>query len=348
MVTIIEKIKDSKRMDLVLEKAARILADGNLVAFPTETVYGLGANAFDESAAKKIYEAKGRPSDNPLIVHIASLKMLDEVALEVNNSAKQIMDAFWPGPVTLIFKKTDKIPYSVTGGLDTVAVRFPQNEIATMLIKKCKFPLAAPSANLSGRPSPTKASHVAFDLSGKIPLILDGGTCRLGLESTIVDTTHKMPVILRPGTVTKEAIEEVLEQTVIDGYEEQIEVSTPKAPGTKYRHYSPKAKITIIKGSEEEVVSKINHLLIKDSVLGIKSGVLATDETIDLYNTNLAISVGRRKDPEEIAKNLFKTLRKFDRLGAEVVYSECFEQMGLGAAIMNRLTKAADYRIVQI
>lgn len=350
MKTLIRKIDDLNIDCEIIKEAAGILQRGGLVAFPTETVYGLGANGLSEEACKKIYEAKGRPSDNPLILHIGDLSQINQIVEEIPPLAKTIMEAFWPGPLTLIFKKKPCVPNSVTGGLDTVGVRFPSNPIAKELIKEANLPIAAPSANSSGKPSPTKASHVEFDLNGKVEMIIDGGSTDFGLESTIVDVTGKVAVILRPGAITKEMLVDLLGCAEIDPaiLGKGTTDAAPKAPGMKYTHYSPKAKVILVKGEVNMVVEKINRLVEENRAKGFKVGVMATDETKDSYKADIVLSVGERKDEIAIGASLFKTLRKFDFLQADIVYSEVFAETGEGLAIMNRLNKAAGYNYIEV
>lgn len=333
----------------VIQTAAKILQEGGLVAFPTETVYGLGGNGLDSAACEKIYLAKGRPSDNPLILHISEIEELDRIVAEVSPQAKALMDAFWPGPLTMIFKKKDIVPAKATGGLDTVAVRFPNHPVARAIIRAAGLPIAAPSANSSGKPSPTRASHVEYDLNGKIDMIVDGGAAEWGLESTIVDVSDEIPMILRPGAVTKEMIEEVVGQVEIDPaiLHKPTADFKPKAPGMKYTHYSPKAEVFLVKGEQKAVAERINALAAAERAAGKKVGVMATEETKTLYHADIILSLGSRAKPEEIGANLFKTLRKFDFLGGDVVYSEVFSEKGEGMAIMNRLNKAAGYRVLE-
>ena len=331
----------------LFEKAAQVIQEGGLVAFPTETVYGLGANALEASAVKKIYQAKGRPSDNPLILHIARKEDVYQIACNVSETAERLMEAFWPGPLTLIFQKKEVVSAEVAGGLETVGVRFPQNRIAQQFIKHAAVPIAAPSANSSGKPSPTRASHVMYDLMGKVDIIIDGGSAELGLESTILDVSSEKVILLRPGSVTKEMIEAVVGIIELD---ESIskpiaEDAVPKAPGMKYTHYSPLAEITIFEGDIDRVVAAINAKIANQTQ---KVGVLATEQTKHAYPNADVLVVGDRQNPESIAANLFKMLRKFDYLGIEQVYSESFGEEELGMAIMNRLQKAAAYRIRKI
>lgn len=352
LITEFCEIKDlnSKNAVMVLNHGGEIIRNGGLVAFPTETVYGLGANALDPVAVKKIYEAKGRPSDNPLIVHISHISELEQIVAEVSEKAEKLIDAFWPGPLTLIFKKKSCVPDETTGGLDSVAVRFPVNEVARAFIKASGVPVAAPSANSSGKPSPTRASHVQFDLDGKINMIIDGGACEFGLESTIVDVSTDEICLLRPGSVTKEMVEKVIGKISVDKavLSSLDKGETPKAPGMKYKHYSPKANVMIICGEADMVCEEINALCKEAEKDNKKACVFATEETKDKYNTENIIVLGKREEPESIGANLFKALRKCDFLGYDVVFSEGFEESEVGLAIMNRLKKAAGYHIVKV
>lgn len=323
-----------------MEEAAAALQQGGLVAFPTETVYGLGADGLNAAACRRIYLAKGRPSDNPLILHIAGLDMLPQIAAEIPPAAQKLMAAFWPGPLTLVFPKTPAVPLSVTGGLDTVAVRFPSHPVAQALIRAAGCPVAAPSANTSGRPSPTRAAHVAEDLGEKIDYLLDGGPCSVGVESTIVDVTGPVPTLLRPGGITLEMLRQVVGRVDIDPaiLDKPDPTLRPKAPGMKYKHYAPSCPVILVKGPPEAVVAAINARC-KDK----RAGVLCTDETAGRYRAALVRSLGKRDDLEEVARELFDGLRSLDEAGAEIIFCEVFPQTGTGLAVMNRLQKAAGY-----
>lgn len=349
MKTQIYKIDGNATDKKKIQEAAEIIRDGGLVAFPTETVYGLGADAFSPEASKRIYAAKGRPSDNPLIVHIAEFDELVQIASEVPPEAKKLSDAFWPGPLTMIVRKNDKVPYETTGGLDTVAVRMPSHPVAAALIRESGRLIAAPSANTSGRPSPTLAEHVAEDLSGKIPMILDGGEVGIGIESTIIDLTEEVPMILRPGYITKEQLEAVIGEVKTDpGIIAADSAQRPKAPGMKYRHYAPKASLTVVEGSREAVIEKINTLTEQMQAEGKKVGVIATDETGSFYRGDMVVSAGARADEAAIARHLYRILRDFDAAEADVIYSESFEAPGIGQAVMNRLLKAAGHQVIRV
>jgi len=330
-----------------LSKAAQALKNGKLVAFPTETVYGLGANAYDPEAVKRIFEAKGRPGDNPLIVHISDKGQLKDIVLEVPENARKLMDKFWPGPLTLVLKKSDAVPDVVTAGLDTVAVRMPDNIVALRLIELSGVPVAAPSANLSGRPSPTSAMHVAKDLTGRIEYIIDGGSCSVGVESTVLDVTGDIPVILRPGGVTYEMIGEVCGK--VDVYKVGAKAAEkPRSPGMKYRHYSPEADVILVEGENARVVDEINKQVSLAHEKNLKVGVLASEENAGLYKADVVLPAGSAKRPEEIASRLFDCLRKFDDLKVDIIYSETFGEKGIGRAVMNRLKKASAGKIIKV
>ena len=349
MKTIIEKIDKNQKNTDIIREAGRILKEGGLVAFPTETVYGLGADALNEDAAKKIYAAKGRPSDNPLIIHITNMKALDKIVSEVPEKAVKVAEKYWPGPLTMIFNKSDIVPYGTTGGLDTVAVRMPVDEIAIEVIDAGGGYIAAPSANTSGRPSPTTAQHVAEDLTGRVDMIVDGGAVEIGVESTILDVTVEPPMILRPGAITKEMFEEVIgevtvDRTLIRPDSKQV----PKAPGMKYRHYAPKGQLTLVEGDRDKVIARINELVKEKEEEGHKVGVIGTDETLDSYHADILRSIGSRQKPETVAANLYRILREFDDLECDYMYSESFFEQGLGNAIMNRMLKAAGYHLITL
>lgn len=332
-----------------IREAGEIIKTGGLVAFPTETVYGLGGDALNPASSKKIYEAKGRPSDNPLIVHIASMDALPAIVKNVPETAKKLAAAFWPGPLTMILEKSEAVPRETTGGLDTVAVRMPSHPTALAFIREAGGYVAAPSANRSGRPSPTVADYVAEDLDGRIEMILDGGDVELGLESTIVDLTVEPPVILRPGFVTEEDLVRVLGQVEQDAtLFADDSGQAPKAPGMKYRHYAPKGELTIVRGSAAAVTDYINTGLSEGRENNKKTGVIATDETIGSYGADVPRSVGKRTDVNAVAKGLYRILREFDDEGVELIYSESFDGGGVSQAVMNRLLKAAGHRVIDV
>lgn len=349
MKTIIKKINKENPETESIQLAGKILKNGGLVAFPTETVYGLGANALDEEAAMKTYAAKGRPSDNPLIVHIADMKDLPKIVTEIPEAAKKVAERYWPGPLTMIFQKSDLVPHGTTGGLDTVAVRMPDHPIAREVIIAGGGYISAPSANTSGRPSPTTAEHVEEDLNGKIEMIVDGGPVEIGVESSILDVTVDPPMILRPGAITKEMFEEVLGTVAVDHTLIQPDSKeVPKAPGMKYRHYAPKAQLTVVEGSTEEVVAYINAQTAEYVEQGKRVGIIATTETLEQYPVGDVKCIGTRADERTIAAGLFGVLREFDADGVNVIYSEAFQEEGIGSAIMNRLLKAAGHQVVHV
>lgn len=332
-----------------IERAGEILREGGLVAFPTETVYGLGANALDADAAAKIYQAKGRPSDNPLIVHIAAMEDLYRIARRVSAQAQALAKAFWPGPLTMIFPKTDLVPDTTTGGLDTVAVRMPDHAVALELIRAGGGYVAAPSANISGRPSPTDASHVREDLYGKIPMILDGGSVGIGVESTIVDMSAQRPVILRPGYINRAMLQEVIGEVDTDPAVFGNDVhAKPKAPGMKYRHYAPKADMVIVEGAPEAVIAYINRRIAEELQKGNVPGVIASGETKERYQGGVVQSVGSRDRELDIARHLYRVLRAFDEQKVSCIFSEAFDTPRLGQAIMNRLIKAAGHHVIKV
>lgn len=333
------------------QEAARILQQGGLVAFPTETVYGLGGNALDGEVAKKIYAAKGRPSDNPLIVHIGKKKELLALAGYVPERAWVLAEHFWPGPLTMILPKNRRVPYGTTGGLETVAVRMPNHPVALRLIQESGVYVAAPSANISGRPSATMAEHVIEDFEGRIDMILDGGMVEVGIESTVLDLTEEVPVILRPGCITKEMLEEVLGEVVIDQAilpQNQDKHLPPKAPGMKYKHYAPKAELTIVTGDAKKVQRMINQLITDNLEKGLKTGVITTIENQKLYEGGMVQCIGSREETGTIARGLYKVLREFDHLQVDCIYAESFVEDSMGEAIMNRLQKAAGYSILKV
>lgn len=333
--------------DLVLAK--EVLEAKGLVAFPTETVYGLGANGLDKDAVAGIYQAKGRPSDNPLILHIGSLEQLEALVTTIDPRATEIINAFWPGPLTIVLPKAGHVPYEVTGGLDTVAVRMPNHPVALALLKLLDFPLAAPSANLSGKPSPTTAEHVYKDLQGKIDLILDGGAVGLGLESTVLDLSGETPYILRPGIITLEDIQELLPNVEYDPAlaGDKAILATPKAPGMKYTHYAPEGEVFLVKAPNLEQITKtIQERVSIDLGQGKKVGILATSETAKNYPQGEVLELGTRQDLAQVASRLYGALRRCDELNLDSIYIEAFPETGLGVAVMNRLLKAAGYKVI--
>ena len=333
-----------------LEEAGEILKAGGLVAFPTETVYGLGGDGLNPASSRKIYAAKGRPSDNPLIIHIASMESLTQIAAEIPEAAKRLADAYWPGPLTMIFPKKEIVPYETTGGLDTVAVRFPSSRIAQEMIRRGGGFVAAPSANLSGRPSPTTAQHVVEDLGDRIDMILDGGQVQIGLESTIVDFTEEIPVILRPGYINPDMLRQVLGQVRMDpGLTASAETKVrPKAPGMRYRHYAPKGQLTVVEGPEDSVCREICALAAEKAAEGCRVRIFCTEESRELYPAEFTVSLGARAQEETIAYHLYDALRKCDEDGIEHIFSEAFNTPRIGQAVMNRLLKAAGHRVIRV
>lgn len=329
----------------IISQAAEIIKSGGLVAFPTETVYGLGANGLDRIAVAKIYQAKGRPSDNPLILHVAETKMVEQLSQNIPKEASLLMDTFWPGPLTLVLPKTAGIPPEVTGGLETVAIRMPDHPVALALIKAAEVPVAAPSANKSGRPSPTTAAHVQTDLQGRIDVILDGGPAGLGVESTVLDLSGSIPTILRPGGVTHEQLAQVLGEVTIDPSvlgEKLPQDKAPRSPGMKYMHYAPAAPLTLFEGDPERVRQNISSQAKELLSSGKRVGILATEESAAGYPTEaIILKIGHRETPTTAAARLFALLRQFDQLKVDAILAESVTAKGIGLAVLNRLRRAA-------
>lgn len=326
-----------------IEIGAEFLRGNNVVAFPTETVYGLGGNAYSDEAITKIYSAKGRPIDNPLIVHIGNIGQLSEIVREISETAKQLIHQFWPGPLTLVFNNSSsKLSKIVTAGLPTVAVRMPDHPVARALINKANLPIAAPSANQSGKPSPTTADHVFADLNGKIAAIIDGGKTGVGVESTVVDCTVHPPLILRPGGISKEQLEEVIGKVQVD--RALIDVKeTPKSPGMKYRHYAPNVPLFLVDGSSCFLQQLVND----NRIIGKKVGVLTTEENKYRYKADVVIACGERMKLETVASHLFETLRAFNQHDLDIILAETFSEEGIGRAVMNRLLKASGHQVLK-
>ena len=338
------QLLDPEKDKSAYEKAASLLKSGEVVAIPTETVYGLAANALSGEAVEKIFAAKGRPQDNPLIVHIADLKQMKELARYVPESAKKLADAFWPGPLTIILPKADCIPVQVSAGLDTVGIRFPSHKVAQKLIKTAGLPLAAPSANLSGRPSTTTSNHVMQDLKGKIPAVLEGGACQVGVESTVISLVGEKPRLLRPGGISLEQLIEVLgdvevDRAITEKIDDDVRVS---APGMKYRHYAPKAPVTVVCGNPDKTFEyiKLNA--------GEKAGVLCFKEYVKMFPKCECREMGSVNDLKEQAKRIFDALRAFDETEVCEIWAQCPSDKGLGLAIANRLKKAAGFHIIEL
>jgi len=348
--TLLLKVDSENPQIDVIRVAANIIKGGGLVAFPTETVYGLGADALNPKAVKALFRAKKRPMDNPPIVHVGDPGDVYKLAREVPEKAEILMKEFWPGPLTLIFKRSGIVPEVTVSGLDTIAVRMPKHNVALALIKESGCPIAAPSANLAGRPSPTTAQHVLEDLNGRIDAVLDAGPTRIGVESTVLDLTVDPPQILRPGGTSYEVLKEILGRVELHPAavaEKRIHLKETRSPGLKHRHYAPKAKMVVVEGGLEAVVDKVAKLTDLYRRKGMKVGVLATDETAALYRADVVKSLGSRKRLEEIAKNLFRLLREFDAEGVDIIIAEGVPAEGLGLAVMNRLRKASGYKIVK-
>ena len=333
-----------------VQMAAKVIQKGGLVAFPTETVYGLGANALDLAAVLALFKAKNRPLDNPPILHIANVAQVFQLVEEVSENAEVLMRRFWPGPLTLVFKRSDVLSKEVTVGLNTVAVRMPCHNVALSLIKQSGVPLAAPSANLSGCPSPTMAQHVYDDLAGKIDVILDGGPTSIGVESTVLDLSVNPPILLRPGGVSFEAIQSVLPNVVLHPFvlsEQEVTVMHARSPGMLHKHYAPNAKVLLVEGDLHNVVAKIVVLSKQYSREGKKVGILATDETRDHYSGSIVKSLGSRLSLDLVASNLFNELRSFNNTPVDIILVESVPSEGIGLAVMNRLRKASGYNIVK-
>lgn len=330
-------------------EASELLKKGEVVAIPTETVYGLAANALDDKAVNKIFAAKGRPSDNPLIVHIYDIQQVGLLAKNIRKTASILMEEFWPGPLTLVMKKKKIVSDVITAGLDTVAVRMPQHPVAFSILQQCMLPLAAPSANISGKPSPTSAQQVYDDLNGKIPVIVDGGTCEIGLESTVVDVSIDPPCILRPGAVTKEMLENIVGTVNVDiaTLEPLADGAAAKSPGVKHQHYSPNAEMEIVKGVEMSVRRYINRSILRDKIDGKSAVILCCKEHAQNYPFDKII-LGTIHHPETIAENLFNALREIDKGKYDKAYVQFYETGGLNVAIMNRLLKAANHNVVDV
>lgn len=333
----------------IIKAAADIIKAGGLVAFPTETVYGLGANGLAGEAVAKIYRAKGRPSDNPLILHVADSSMVNDLVQMITPQAQLLIESFWPGPLTLVLPKADHIPREVTGGLPTVALRMPNHPVALALIQAAGVPIAAPSANQSGRPSPTTAAHVELDLQGRIDAILDGGPAGLGVESTVLDLSSAVPTILRPGGVTYEQLLNVLGEVVIDPSvlgEKLSQHEAPRSPGMKYMHYAPTAPVILFEGEPVMVRQAITNRAKDLLALGKHVGILATEDSAPYFPEEATIlTMGNRETPSAAATLLFALLREFDQLQVEMILAEGINPQGLGLAVMNRLRRAAGERV---
>ncbi|MGI6604891.1 MAG: threonylcarbamoyl-AMP synthase [Firmicutes bacterium] len=335
---------------VVLDEAGELIRRGELVVFPTETVYGLGGNALDPEAAAKIYAAKGRPSDNPLIVHVAKNEDIEPLVRAVPQVAVELMERLWPGPLTLVFPARSEVPRRTTGGLDTVAIRMPAHPVALAFIAAAGVPIAGPSANLSGRPSPTTAEHVIADLAGRVAMIIDAGQTGVGVESTVVDITVSPPQILRPGGTTLEELQTVVPEITVDPTtlaDRPPALDRVRAPGMKYKHYAPRAEVIVVEGTPEKVAARVAVLYDEYEAAGRRVAIMATAENAASYGERTFAVVGSRQDLGTVAANLFDLLRRFDDQGIEVILAEGVDMVGLGLAVMNRLRKAAGYRIVK-
>lgn len=328
---------------LIQKLLKRKLNNGGLVIFPTETVYGIGGYACHKKAAESIYAVKGRPSDNPLIVHLACFSQIEQYAYIDNPAVYVLANAFWPGPMTLVLRKKDIVPFNVTGGLSTIAIRIPSHPVARKLLELTNLPLAAPSANISGKPSSTTFSHVMSDFEGKVDIIIDGGSVPIGLESTVIDMTKDIPSILRPGSITQKMIEQVLDSSVLDESDLKIGVP-PKSPGMKYKHYSPMAEMTLITGESDTVISFLEDETLKTQGLVI----IGPTEIVSHLNQSMVVDLGSLSDLDTIGKNLFASFRKLDELQIKKAYIIALSEEGLGKAIMNRVIKAVNYHVIHV
>jgi len=349
--TLVLKVNARKPEMDKIRIAADIIRKGGTVAFPTETVYGLGADALNAEAVRKLFEAKKRPPDNPIIVHIASKKGVYRLARNIPKAAENLMVKFWPGPLTLVLKRSRLVPDITVVGLDTIAIRMPNNEVALALLKESGTPIAAPSANLAGKPSPTTAQHVIDDLAGRIDIVLDAGPTKIGVESTVINMTSSPPEILRPGGTPYERLREVLGKVKLHPLakaEKKVHLAKAVSPGMKHRHYAPEAEMIVVEGGLEKVIGKIRELAETYTARGRRVGILATDESVSSYKANVVMSLGSREDPATIAKNLFKLLRQFDKEKVDIIITEGTPLEGLGLAVMNRLRKASNFNIIRV
>ncbi|MEM2108830.1 MAG: L-threonylcarbamoyladenylate synthase [Candidatus Bathyarchaeia archaeon] len=349
--TLVLKVNPNRPSIKKIKVAADIIRKGGSVAFPTETVYGLGADAMNPDAVLALFKAKNRPLDNPPIVHIENINAVYELTEHVPLKAELLMRQFWPGPLTLIFKRSKHVPDVTVAGLETVAIRMPQHTVALKLIKESRCAIAAPSANLAGKPSPISAKHVLADLDGRIDAILDGGSTRIGVESTVLDLSVDPPQVLRPGGTPVEALKKVLGDVKLHPFvvaEEEVPIEKARSPGMRHKHYAPNAKVILVEGALQAVVAKIKDLADAYKLKGVKVGVLATDETVANYEADVVKSLGSRFNLEAIAQNLFTLLREFDDEGIAIIIAESVPTEGLGLAVMNRLRKASGYNILKV
>lgn len=349
METKVIRISSSDPEEELIKAAAALIRDGEIVAFPTETVYGLGADGLNEDAVKKIFHAKGRPQDNPLILHVDSIDMLEQLVMDIPPAARLCMEKFWPGPLTILFRRLEIVPDIITAGLETVAIRMPSHPVALRLISLSGAPIAAPSANSSGKPSPTRAEHVLEDMDGKIPLIIDGGETGVGLESTVLDLTGDKPMILRPGGITLEDVRKFLPNAIVDpALSSSDRDMIPKSPGQKYRHYAPKAQMILVSGESRRVVDEIKRITAEAELKGMKVGIMCcTENKINYYAYRIA-DMGSLEDKDTIAHNLFHIIRDLDRSKVDLIVCEAVGEDEIGLAIMNRLLKAAGGKVVKV
>jgi L-threonylcarbamoyladenylate synthase len=348
--TILLKVDPENPDPAKIQTAAQIIQKGGLVAFPTETVYGLGADALNPDAVLALFEAKKRPLDNPPIVHVANASEVYNLAKQVSKKAELLMEEFWPGPLTLIFKRSSIVPDVTVAGLDTVAIRMPKHKVALALIKQSNRPIAAPSANLAGKPSPTTAKHVYEDLNGRIDAILDSGPTNIGVESTVLDLSVDPPMVLRPGGTTFEALKQVLGEVKLHPFveaEQELPLEKTRSPGMKHKHYAPKAEVILVEGAVPVVTSKIKELAESYRLKGAKVGILATDETQAAYKADVVKSLGSRFNLAVVAQNLFRLLREIDAENVDIIIAEGVPSEGIGLAVMNRLRKASGYHIIK-
>jgi L-threonylcarbamoyladenylate synthase len=348
--TLVLKVDPQRPEERKIRLAANLIKKGCLVAFPTETVYGLGADALNAKAVLDLFKAKRRPLDNPPIVHVCDVKSVYRLIKEVPANAEKLMKEFWPGPLTLIFRRSDTVPSVTVAGLDTVAIRMPRHNVALALIRESGCPVAAPSANLAGRPSPTLAEHVLTDLDGRIDAVLDAGPTSVGVESTVLDLTVVPPEVLRPGCISYEALKERLGSVTLSPFavaERVLPAKKARSPGVKHKHYAPRAEVVVVEGELSAVVNKVKELAGSYVENGRKVGILATDETISNYRADVLKSLGSRSDLAGIAKSLFRLLREFDAENVDVIVAEGVPIEGLGLAVMNRLRKASGYHIIK-
>jgi len=348
--TLVLKVDPENPDKEAIRRAAEIVRKGGLVAFPTETVYGLGADALNPDAVLALFRAKERPLDNPPIIHVGDVRDVYRLARNVPREAEFLMERFWPGPLTLVFRRSEEVPETTVSSLETVAIRMPAHKVALTLIRESSCPIAAPSANLAGRPSPTTAQHVLEDLNGRIDAILDAGPTKIGVESTVLDMTVNPPMILRPGGVTYEELKEAIGNVRIHPLatsEKRAEVERPRSPGMKYRHYAPRARMVLVEGDPQKIPEKILDLLESYKKDGLRVGVIVTEENTQRYEADVVKLLGSRKNPLMIARNLFRVLREVDAHGVDVIIAEGIPPEGLGLAVMNRLRKASGYNIIR-